>query len=403
MDSYFETAYRSLRRSAYRNKYEKALCCGGRSLTFGALLKQAEHAYNTFRQMGVEPGEPVCLCLPNSPELAVAFYGLSRLGAMGVLAHPASSPRELRAQMETAGAARLITTPARYRAYCTAFSELPPGALILCGVRDAEGESYPAEIFFDRLLRENRYSANDTPYNGEQAYAAMVFGTSCFLQARPISYTADELKEAGDAFWHRRETVRTVYIEPSFATESGLLAAHSALCTGRTVLWSAGIAPFKLLTRKQPDFLIGSEEFFFEFRGWADRQKSFWPNLQGGIQTGRPLTPLMEKFAPRAFAAVGGKGTLSACPVPLKVRQEPLTFLRDFGVRTTDIEQLLNEVPGVIRCECRGDGDRLRLTVTPAAGAGPQTLGRALIARCREEMGATQLPRTVEFRTPTRK
>ncbi len=405
------SAYLDFRGSAYRKKYEPALIFGGKTVTYGMLLKRVEYAYNTFCQMGLAPGERVCLWLPNCPDLLASFYGLSRLGGVGVLAHPGDTPAEVRRQMEAADAELLITTPGRYEEFCRAGEPLPPGRLVLCrpesDMRGKERKVYlekekrqdESEIkgyLLDRLMEENQYNAMDTPFYGTAEEAVMLGGTSSFVQPKFTTYLPRELSETVEEFWRHKERVSSVYIAHSFATEGGFLAAHSALSTGRTVLWSL-TEPYELLKKKKPDYLIGTEEFFWEFRQRAEFFGTKWHNLQGGVQIGKKLTPLMEKFAGKAIAAVGGTGALNGTPVPLKALREPLYFVQDFGVRQKDMEQVLSHLPGVSKCRCVAEGGGLRLKVLPNGTEAVSTLGRALVSCCKREMNPLHLPRSVEF------
>ncbi len=404
------SAYRDFRVSAYRKKYEIALIYGGKSISFGALLSRVEYAYNTFCQMGITPGSRVCLWLPNCPDLLASFYGLSRLGAIGVLIHPEDTVRELRRQMEAAEAELLITTAGRYEKFCEEGDPLPPGQVVLCrperDMRLRERRIYRAEqavpeeekggYLLETLMAENRYNALDIPFGDDAQEAVVLCGTSSFIAPKFISYLPEELAETAAEFRRHREQVRTVYIENSFATEGGFLAAHSALSCGKTVLWSVG-EPYELLKKHKPDFLVATEEFFYEFRQRTAFFGNKWSNLQGGYQIGKKLTPLMEKFAGRAFEAVGGRGTLAGSPVPLKVRREDLYFVKDYGVRLADLEQAFNELSGIEKCRCTADSAGIRLRVLPSGRESASSLGQTLVACCRRELNPVHLPRGVEF------
>ncbi len=410
-ENQFGSVYKAFRKTAYRLKYDSALRFGRRDLTYGALLARAEYAYNTFCQMGIEPGQRVCIWLPNCPDLLTSFYGLSRLGAIPVLAHPVSSARELFLQMKTTDADILITTADRYRDYCCHFAPLPTGALILCKPesdlagkekaeflreqRNVETEDPLAHALED-LMNENRYRAGDLPFEDGEQCAVVLFGTSSFLQARSICYGNEELQDTAETFWHRRERVQTVYIEHSFATEGGFLAAHGALCAGKTVLWSGG-DPFPLLKKYRPDFLVATEELFWRIRQQGHYFKEKWKNLQGGIQMGKPITPLMEKFTAYAFEEIGGKGLLSASPVPLKTQKEPLCFVGDFGVRPADVEQEISRLSGVAKCQCLAEENGLRLKILPDGRDAARQVGRSIVSCCRREMNPRHLPKKIEF------
>lgn len=403
------SAYRAFRVCAYRQKYDTALWFGSSSFTFGELLDRAEYAYNSFRQMGVEEGERVCLWLPHCPDLLAAFYGLSRLGAVPVLLHPECSVREAQNLLNWANSKVLITTPCRYDRFCKNASFLPKGHFILCRPeRDLKGREKAAYLealpknfsvegyYFDQLMAENRYNANETPACAPQGEAVVLFGNSCFLQCKPISYTAEELAHTAEVFARHRESVSTVFIENSFATEGGFLAAHSALSSGRTILWRVGeVLPY--LLKRKPDYLVATEEVYWVLRQNALLFKGRWGNLAGGIQIGKELTPIMMKFAGRAFAQMGGKGTLDGTPVPLKVRKEELYFVEDVGVRLSDMEAFLCTLSGLEACRCSGEGSGIRLRLQPAVGVDASSLSRRVLACCREEMNRFHLPEKLEF------
>ncbi|MBQ3085330.1 MAG: AMP-binding protein [Clostridia bacterium] len=406
------SAYLSFRSCAYRRKYETALIYCGTTLSFSELLNRVEYAYNTFCQMGVEPNDRVCLWLPNCPDLLASFYALSRLGAVGMPVHPEAGAKEVRFLMKQAGAAIMLTTAERYLRYCKTEQELPESNLVICNPeKDMKGayrrayfalekegneEEQQVGYLLDNLMEENRYTAMVTPNGDAAREAVLLFGTSAFLQAKPITYLPDELDEKCEAFWRDTDEANTVYVENSFATEGGFLAAHGALTQGKTLIWGIGdMQP--LLEKLKPDYLIGTEEFFWNFRQNAATFGTKWSNLCGGMQIGKPLTPLMAKFAAKAFEQVGGKGALTEAPVALKVLEEPLFFVRDYGVRLSDINDVIERLSGIARCRCVSNGGTLRMRLLPNGKEPISGLARSITACCRREMNPYHLPATVEF------
>ncbi|MBQ7096146.1 MAG: AMP-binding protein [Clostridia bacterium] len=403
------SAYRAYRTCAYRNKYETALIFGGKSFTYGELLSGAEQAYNTFRQMGIEPRERVCLWLPNCPDLLRIFYGLSRMGAIGVFAHPDAAPAEVIKQMEATGAARLITTAQNYEAFCSYAGPLGAGKISICRPeREMKGkvlrlyrQKNPASEdlfeldFLDQQMEKNRYHAGDAAYLDPSQPAAILFGSSSFLQVKPVEYLPAELYEKSQLFYGKNEAAKSVYIEHSFAFEGGFLAAHSALCSGKTILWGKEEA-VALLKHNQPDLIVATEELFWLLRQRAGEFRGRWKNLQGGIQMGRAVSPLMRKYAPRALEKMGGKGCFSESAAELKIGKEPLCFMGDFGVRLADVAAAVSNFDGIEKCRCLPYQGGFILQIMPQK-KGDQQLGAALIQRCRREMGPLHLPKKVEF------
>ncbi len=79
-----------------------------RSTTYAELGEQIERAAEGLRVLGVQPGDPVALVLPNCPQHIVAFYAVLRLGGIVVEHNPLYTPRELRHQFEDHGARIVI-------------------------------------------------------------------------------------------------------------------------------------------------------------------------------------------------------------------------------------------------------------------------------------------------------
>ena len=80
----------------------------GRTTSYRDLDEQIRRAAAGLRDLGVKPGDPVAIVLPNCPQHIVAFYAILRLGAVVVEHNPLYTPRELRKQFEDHGAKHAI-------------------------------------------------------------------------------------------------------------------------------------------------------------------------------------------------------------------------------------------------------------------------------------------------------
>ncbi|GAA1990653.1 long-chain-fatty-acid--CoA ligase [Microbacterium pumilum] len=80
----------------------------GRTTSYRELDEQIQRAAAGLRDLGVGPGDPVGIVLPNCPQHIVAFYAILRLGAVVVEHNPLYTPRELRKQFEDHGAKHAI-------------------------------------------------------------------------------------------------------------------------------------------------------------------------------------------------------------------------------------------------------------------------------------------------------
>ncbi|WP_425836199.1 long-chain-fatty-acid--CoA ligase [Microbacterium sp. PA5] len=80
----------------------------GRETTYRDLEAAISRTAAGLKALGVGPGDPVAIVLPNCPQHIVAFYAVLRLGAVVVEHNPLYTPRELRKQFEDHGAKTAI-------------------------------------------------------------------------------------------------------------------------------------------------------------------------------------------------------------------------------------------------------------------------------------------------------
>ncbi|UNK69348.1 long-chain-fatty-acid--CoA ligase [Microbacterium sp. H1-D42] len=80
----------------------------GRETSYRDMQDAIERAAAGLRDLGVGPGDPVAIVLPNCPQHIIAFYAVLRLGAVVVEHNPLYTPRELRKQFEDHGAKHAI-------------------------------------------------------------------------------------------------------------------------------------------------------------------------------------------------------------------------------------------------------------------------------------------------------
>ena len=63
----------------------------GRAVTYGELREQVRRVAAGLAGLGVSKGDVVALCSPNSPEFAIAFHAVARLGAIVTPVNPANT------------------------------------------------------------------------------------------------------------------------------------------------------------------------------------------------------------------------------------------------------------------------------------------------------------------------
>jgi acyl-CoA synthetase (AMP-forming)/AMP-acid ligase II len=84
----------------------------GLVLTYGQFLDRVRGAASGLAALGVRKGDVIALSAPNSPEFAVAFHAIVRLGAIVTPANPANTSHEIAHQLDDSGAKVLVASAA---------------------------------------------------------------------------------------------------------------------------------------------------------------------------------------------------------------------------------------------------------------------------------------------------
>src|SRR5690349_2566506 len=85
-----------------------AVYCGGRSVTRAQLRDSAQGLAATLQGVGLTPGQPVAVMLPNGPEVVVAMFGTWLAGGVYVPLNPRLADREIRHYIDSVRPAAVV-------------------------------------------------------------------------------------------------------------------------------------------------------------------------------------------------------------------------------------------------------------------------------------------------------
>jgi long-chain acyl-CoA synthetase len=132
-------------------------------ITYARLAELADRAAAGFIRLGVRPGDPVALLLPNTPWHPIAFFGVLKAGGIVVHLSPLDPPRALARKMADSGAKLLVTTDLE-RVLHNALAQLGEGAERIVVGEDAvwggPGMAIPAD---DRVIPWREFEADPVP------------------------------------------------------------------------------------------------------------------------------------------------------------------------------------------------------------------------------------------------
>jgi long-chain acyl-CoA synthetase len=81
----------------------------GKEITFKDFEKSVNRFANALVEIGVKAGDRVALLMPNIPQIAIAYYGIWRMGGVPVPNNPLYTDRELEYQFNDSGSTALVT------------------------------------------------------------------------------------------------------------------------------------------------------------------------------------------------------------------------------------------------------------------------------------------------------
>jgi long-chain acyl-CoA synthetase len=152
-----------LARASERFPEQVALICGPLRLTYRELNALVDALANALRDLGIGPGQRVCVFMANRPEFVISWFAIIRVGAVACPLNPAYKEREVAYQLADSEAEALIVEQARLPLVQAVRGQTPSLGCLL--VVDLEQHTPEQQIYaFSRLL--STYAP--TPWTGEE-------------------------------------------------------------------------------------------------------------------------------------------------------------------------------------------------------------------------------------------
>ena len=93
---YFEgSLYDTIYESALKYPYNTAIEYENNQITYKQLIKKINKVAKALKALGVNKGDKVTICMPNTPEEVTMFYAINEIGAVANMIHPLSSEKDI--------------------------------------------------------------------------------------------------------------------------------------------------------------------------------------------------------------------------------------------------------------------------------------------------------------------
>lgn len=109
----------------------------GKTCTFKQFKKDIEVAAGAFRSLGISKGDVVTICVPNMPEAIVAWYALSKIGAIANMIHPLSAQEEIKYYLNISDTRVVLAIDLSYQKLKNIIHETKVEKVILVSAKDS--------------------------------------------------------------------------------------------------------------------------------------------------------------------------------------------------------------------------------------------------------------------------
>ena len=86
-----------------------ALCYYGKNISYESFGKLIDKCAKSLKKLGINRGERVTICMPNTPEAIIMFYAVNLIGAVSSMIHPLSSVNEIEYYLDIANSKYILT------------------------------------------------------------------------------------------------------------------------------------------------------------------------------------------------------------------------------------------------------------------------------------------------------
>jgi len=192
--------------------YLPALDYYGKRITYRQLQKKIKQLAVLWKNLGIEPGERVIICMPNIPEVVMAIYSLNLIGAVTCIVHPLSTVPEMSFYIKDTQSKWLITVDMLFENFRKAVEKSDIKKTILTSV---SGELPLILKLF---------------YNFKQGYKTPIYRGSYLVEWKSLT---SKLPSPGEEFYHfsKEQPALILFSGGTTGTPKGVLLSNQNMNT----------------------------------------------------------------------------------------------------------------------------------------------------------------------------
>lgn len=159
--------FKFLDRAAHKWPNRTAIVFKNWKVTYAKLKTMSEVFADNLRAAGIRRGDRVALMLPNLPQTIVAFWGVMRCGAIGVMTNPLYMETEIVHQFNDAGVRFCITLDLLWPKLDKLRDQIPVERFYITTIGD--GLKFPLNMLY-KLQTMKTGNAPKVPFDGETVF-----------------------------------------------------------------------------------------------------------------------------------------------------------------------------------------------------------------------------------------
>ena len=147
--------YEAVRDSAQRLKKMNSVAYEfqGKKTTYKQFLNKIELLGKAYRSIGINEGDTVTVCMPNTPQGVDTFYALNRIGAVPAMIHPLSAVGEIAFYINTAQSKAVLVVDLFYEKVLEALKQVDhPVKVVVAHIKDEL--PFPLNMLYPLTLKK---------------------------------------------------------------------------------------------------------------------------------------------------------------------------------------------------------------------------------------------------------
>ena len=255
----------------------------GKKVTFREFITKIKKTASALTNLGVQEGDRVTICMPNTPVAIITFYAVNMIGATASMIHPLSSANEIEFYLNASDSKYILTIDLVYDKVASILDKTKIKKVIVSSVSDDMSKTKSAlywffsgrknkieknekAIFYKELLK---LSAYDQSFNGVKRschdeavilYSGGTTGSPKGIVLSNLNFNALAMELEMAVADTAKPGNSLLAILPIFHGFGLAVSIHTPLYIGMKVILVPDFSPRKfggLLKKYNPNFIIG--------------------------------------------------------------------------------------------------------------------------------------------------